>query len=308
MIRGVCRCLAEHGALGRERMASASVAVCGIVRDCATALARNIPAIEAVRAQCGHSWVVIVENDSLDGTECVLQHWQKAQPDVHVICADGVGQGAAPVPQPGPPSPYSRHRIERMAAVRNLYLEYVETQLPQAEYILVVDLDVERVDLAGIADTFGQPTPWDAITANGRSLAGFRRFWQGYLYYDTYAFRRSEDVSPQTWPAILKNQRELQRLRPGLPLLPVASAFGGLAVYRREALRGCRYIVSDNADAYVQVLCEHVGLHQQMAARGHHRIYVNPAMVVWYETYHGRLGRYMRRLCGGPAAGAAPAA
>lgn len=50
------------------------------------------------------------------------------------------------------------------------------------------------------------------------------------------------------------------------PLVPVDSCFGGLALYRYEALRGCRYAYRHPAEP-AKIDCEHVLFHLCLAER-----------------------------------------
>jgi hypothetical protein len=58
--------------------------------------------------------------------------------------------------------------------------------------------------------------------------------------------------------------------------LKVASTFGGLMLYRANAISGLRYTWHDHSMANE---CEHVGLHKAMVSRGADQIYLCPAMI-----------------------------
>jgi hypothetical protein len=69
-----------------------------------------------------------------------------------------------------------------------------------------------------------------------------------------------------------------------MPLIAVQSAFGGLGVYRWDALRGHRYGVEpNNGDCGVEVICEHTFIHRRMIDAGRHRLFINPSMVVYFN-------------------------
>ena len=70
------------------------------------------------------------------------------------------------------------------------------------------------------------------------------------------------------------------------------SAFGGLALYRREAFAGVRYVGLDASGAEC---CEHVGLHAQMRAAGH-RLYIHPALINARRTRHADRKKFFRTL------------
>lgn len=95
---------------------------------------------------------------------------------------------------------------------------------------------------------------------------------------------KTNDVRSQTPEMILQHQHVFAELEKGEPMIRVFSGFNGLGVYRMKAIKGLRYIPEENYDERVEVLCEHVSLHRQMAERGFHRVYINPSQVVMYET------------------------
>ncbi len=73
--------------------------------------------------------------------------------------------------------------------------------------------------------------------------------------------------------------------------IEVDSAFGGLAIYRREALLGGRYSGVHEGCA----ICEHVPLHAELRARGY-RIFINPALINAHRTDHSARVRFSVRL------------
>ena len=66
----------------------------------------------------------------------------------------------------------------------------------------------------------------------------------------------------------------------------VYSAFGGLAIYRFEAVKGLRYACPSlrNDDDRVEVKCEHYSLYKQMAERGYDKVFINPSMILKYQN------------------------
>jgi hypothetical protein len=138
------------------------------------------------------------------------------------------------------------------------------------------------MELEGIAHAFGQDIPWDAQFANGR-ITDPRRPQLGDFYWDTYALWEVGDTSPQTEPKMAAYGEMLKPLIKGMPLFAVQSAFGGMGLYRWEALKGLRYGVESNRDDRVEVIVEHTYLHRQMIAAGHSRLFINPSMLVYYD-------------------------
>lgn len=274
---------------GYERMKTKKVAICSTVRDCAKALIRNISVIEKLRKCFIESYVVIVENDSRDNTKNILNTWSKDSKKVYVLSED-LGVPTIPKKCPDGANPFfSVHRIGLMAKYRNQYLDLLEEN-PEVDYVIVVDLDIHAISLDGIANTFGQPVQWHAVSSNGRNI--FRKdlyiifhFWRGHIYFDTYAFRELGDERPQTEEMMSAYQMLLKPLKKGMPMIRVASSFGGLAVYQYNAIKDIRYGCQKNNDNKVAAESEHVFFHKEMAQNSYDLIYLNPSQIVHYDTY-----------------------
>ncbi|HQP12397.1 MAG TPA: hypothetical protein PK470_06500 [Candidatus Omnitrophota bacterium] len=282
---------------GYAAMKGRKVAICGLARDCALGLPGNIKTIERLRKHFQASYAVVVENDSRDRTKEILKNWSAARKDVFVLSQD-TGELTTPAQSPGQVRPwFSKHRIERFVKFRNMYLDFVEKNLA-VDTLIVLDLDIFSFSIDGIAHTFGQPIGWHAVTANGRNIPAGRAFFKGYNYYDTYALWESADTRPQTEEMIFGYQNIYKGLKRGMPMVRVASAFNGLAVYQMEAVKGLRYRCLSNQDPHVEAVCDHVSLHKQMAERGQDLIYMNPSQIVMYDTYAHWLYRNSRRFAG----------
>lgn len=151
---------------------------------------------------------------------------------------------------------------------------------------MVVDMDVAQLHLDGILDTLRAPQSWDAVVANGYSTSPRLR----RRYHDTYALTLwGDEKQPQTEHKIKKLADQLGRLSPKAPWVRVASGFGGLALYKMEAVRGLRYEALPNEDPRVEVKCEHFSLYRQMMQRGYDRFYINPAMTLHYQRLTPRI-------------------
>lgn len=256
--------------------------ICGIVRDAEKGLKRNIPVIDALCDKLQDYWIFIYENDSRDGTKAVLTAWQQRDPQrIHVSLTNNDPTRTIPTAKAVSVNPfYSRKRISKMARLRNSYMEYIDQQGWEADYLIVVDLDVAQLSLGGILSSFTAEKEWDAVVANGYSTSPKLR----RRYHDTYALTLWGDQDePQTEAKIKALADELGTLKATDDWIRIASGFGGLAIYRFEAVRGVRYEALPNDDPRVEVRCEHYSLYRGMMARGYDHFYINPAMVLKYQ-------------------------
>ena len=265
-----------------------TIIICGIVRDASRELKRNIPVIDALCREVKDFRIVIYENDSKDGTKEQLRTWHDSDPvRIHTIMEDTDPTKAIPTVRAVTGNPFLSHkRIDKMARLRNEYMEYVDEQGWTADYLIVVDMDVAQLYIGGILDSLRSEKEWDAVVANGYSTSHkLRRH-----YHDTYALTLWEDRGqPQTEAKIKELADRFGSLRRGDEWVRIASGFGGLAIYRFEAVKGLRYSAMDNDDDRVEVRCEHYSIYDQMMSRGYDRFYINPSMEIHYRRLTWRI-------------------
>ena len=264
------------------------IVVCSIVRDAEQGLKTNIPVIRALCKRCKDYRIVIFENDSKDATKELLNAWSaEDRQRIHAVCSDTDGTRTIPRAKDVKANRFfCRHRIEMMARLRNQYLDYVERQGWSGDYLIVVDLDVAQLNLAGILTSFESNREYDAVTAFGYSTSPRLK----RRYHDTYALTKwGEQDIPQTETMTIRYADELGVLKPTDDWVRIYSGFGGLAIYRFEAVKGLRYSALPNDDSRVEVHSEHVALYKGMIERGFDRFYINPAMVLKYQRVTMRI-------------------
>lgn len=260
---------------GYKRMSVSCVSICSIARDCQKNLKYNIRKIEKLRSCFADSEVIIFENDSKDGTLKILESWEQESNNV-LIKSEKYQNTTIPKNANGGNPYFSRYRIEKMSFYRNKYVEILNTNKFKRDFVMVIDLDIANFSIDGIAHSFGVKQDWSCMTSFGTSLSKTLRM----QYHDTYALIESGyQVLPMTEQTINQNRKKFALLKKGMPLIAVDSAFGGLAIYDWNLLKGKYYSCIKNNDARVQVLCEHVSLNKQLGGN----IFINPNMKVKYR-------------------------
>ena len=264
-------------------LSETTIIICGIVRNAERGLKRNIPTINRLCERFGNYHIIMVENDSTDNTKEILQQWAKSQKNIHILLND-YHTTTIPDKKEVTANPFfSRKRIEKMAQYRNIYLDYIAQNVLRGDYIMVVDLDVYSIDLEGVISSFTTTCEWDAVTANGYSRSFSSRFRK--RYHDAYALTElGMELVPQTEETINLARYKWAFIKRKSSFIPVFSAFGGLAIYRYEALNNIRYEVLKNDDVRVEVRCEHFSLYKQMSAAGFNKVFINPDMRIKYQT------------------------
>lgn len=248
---------------------SSRAVVVGAVRDCGGRIAAEVARMgNALRGFRRIQWL-LVESDSEDGTPASLEALTRSREDFHFI---RLGQLRDRLPA----------RTERIAFCRNAYLEALRSdeRFSGVDFVVVADFDgVNSLLTDSAIASCWQRDDWDACTANQRGR-----------YYDIWALRHPE-WSPndcwtqyrfltrnglshaRAWSACVRSR--MVRIPTDAQWIEVDSAFGGLAVYRRDPLVQCEYV---GITAGGQEICEHVGLHGALRARGG-RIFINPALI-----------------------------
>lgn len=256
--------------------------ICSIVRNAEKGLRKNIPVIEEIFGSFRSVKVFVYENDSTDGTKKLLKEWAERHPSiVNISLNNNIHVPASPASPDGVNPFFSRKRIEKMVFLRNQYLNYVEESGWDGDYLMIVDLDVVELCAKTILESFQTSLEWDAVSAYGYSLSPKLR----ERYHDTYAYRKKTVAysEPQTEHDIFGSQDDFKSYRLSESLLPVSSAFGGLAIYRWEAIKGLRYELEPNDDDRVEVYCEHRSIYRQMYERGYCNFFINPCMRIKYQ-------------------------
>lgn len=263
-------------------LSKSRVVVCSIVRDAEKGLHVNIPIIEKLVQHFKDYTIIVFENDSKDSTKDILKMWaDRDKMHVHVYMDNRTQYKPTPKQSDVNCNPFfSKIRISKMVSLRNQYMEVLDTMNINADYLMVVDLDVAQLFLPAILSSFESPNDWDAVTAFGYSTSPRLK----KRYHDTYALTEfGDEMKPQTEAKIKALADKYGSLKPDDNWVRVYSAFGGLAIYKFEAIKGLRYLLLDNDDERVEVKCEHYSIYKQMFEKGYDKVFINPAMILKYQ-------------------------
>ena len=203
------------------------IIICGVCKDIEKAMPVTTASIDQLKDRFEDYRIVIYENNSKDKTKELLKAWSDKDPKIFIISEDLSHKKLRSMMKTK-----VRHRTEMIARARNRVLEEIlKEEYNDFPYVIMADLDMNPWDTEGIIATINNDIyEWDAVCANGS--------------YDRYAFRNEEYplgaelLGKKYWSHVyefdlhLSTEGEWKR---------VYSAFGGLAVYKRDAIKGCRY-------------------------------------------------------------------
>ncbi len=268
-------------------MTFSNIIVAGAARNCGKSIIPDIERIQKALNDCNNIQYLIIESDSNDNTLEKLEYLKNTINDFHYI---SLGELKNRMPK----------RTERLAYCRNRYLEELKNNklFKNAEYVLVTDLDgtnelLTKENIASCWDI----SDWDVCTANQKGP-----------YFDLWALRHPH-ISPNDClkayryminelglKSNMAKQKALKSrmfwFHKSLKPFEVDSAFGGLAIYKRDALNNVKYVGIDDNGSEV---CEHVALNSQIKEKGC-KIYINPGLINCYPPTQYVKSRFKKLL------------
>lgn len=218
---------------GIEPFINEKILILGVCKNTARGFDNVKKSVEALTPHFLDYQIIIYENNSTDKTKELYQRWAEEEPKLSFFSEYlNNGQLASIAPS------IAGKRIAHIARAREIVLQKALSQdYEDFEYAIMVDLDeFFPWDIDGICKTILEPEQeWDAVFANGS--------------YDVFALRSEqfpvgiEHIGYDRW--FLGSYRDVgialgKELKKG-KWLKVDSAFGGLALYKRNSLKECHY-------------------------------------------------------------------
>ena len=248
------------------------VVFCGLLRDSEKNISTLFRKIKLMGKYFYDYKVVIVENDSSDQTRNLLLEKTKND-DRYVILGCGINVEKCNLPYPKTEGhSVNYRRIEKMCKLRNIYLDYVKSNLQDFNYVFVWDMDIYgSIYIDGIFHSlsyFDKNFDIDCICAYGIYHWGLFT-----LYYDTYAhidLNQDFHIKDKLWWDIIHGLKI--RYKRGDPLLKVKSCFSGFSIYRLSSLMKTDATYEMSKDDRLE--CEHTGLCKYLK-----NVYMNPSMI-----------------------------
>lgn len=246
-----------------------NVLVVGLVRNCAKFLKNDISILYNSLSEAKNLHWLLVESDSEDDTIDILKDAKLLNENFDYI---SFGDLYSKMP----------FRTERISFCRNAYLDQIKNneKYNNIDYVVVCDFDGLNTSLTkkSIRSCFIR-SDWGVCTANQKGP-----------YYDIWALRHKNwspnDCFNQYNFLINYNKNaaisffisvisRMIRIPLDSDWIEVDSAFGGLAVYKKDAMLVSKY--KGTTQSGIEI-CEHVPFHAGIKKYGY-KIFINPNLI-----------------------------
>ena len=219
----------------RKSLSSSKVLIVGLTRNCEDVIEREVLKINSAFSEAKSINWLVIESDSDDGTLTKLKNLSKN--DNFEFITLGKLQNQYPM------------RVERISKCRNVYLEKLrtDTKYNDIDYVVVADLDGVNSELTATAvkSCWQLTEEWDACFAN-QSRAYYdiwalrHKVWSPNDCWQTYNFLCSNGVNKLSALEAAAYSRCININR-NAPPIKVDSAFGGLGIYKKDAIFSSTY-------------------------------------------------------------------
>lgn len=243
------------------------VVIASLIRDVADRIPEIRKKAERMGKLFGDYHILIVENDSRDGTREKLLEWARQNPKVTIL---GCGYNSSTCSIPKTPRTeghgVDRTRIEKMVHLRNIYLDEIKKNFRDWDYSIFWDMDmISSVYLDGVCHSmswFQDHPDVDAICSNGMYRWGLFT-----LYYDTYATSLKGEpfhIDHKTIHDIRKGVWEM-KYEMGEDPVEVDSCFSGFTIYKTKSLLPEDVLYDMSGPENIE--CEHTRLNMKLKGK-----------------------------------------
>ena len=242
--------------------------IVGTIRNCEKTLFKTIKCLDNIFLESKKHEYFLVESDSSDKSVVELERLNQRKDFSYVSL--GKLKQKFPI------------RTERIAFCRNRYIDLIfDADYEWVDYLVIVDFDGVCTSLKK-RDFYScwQYQNWDVFTANTSDI-----------YYDIWALRQNNWSPNDCW----QNKKDLMqigfnkqaseeisvnsrmiKINPDSDIIQVDSAFGGLAIYKKNSIpRQAYYQGKLNKNE----ICEHVFFNRFITSNGG-QIFINPKLVI----------------------------
>ncbi len=263
---------------GKLYASNKKVVIVGLARNIMGSIKYLIDTIDMFCNIFTEVYLLIVENDSNDGTRKKLLEWRVNNKtenlSIDILGCDGLNLEICTYGNKRYFGSRNSERINKMADLRNIYIDYIrDNELDDYyDFMIVYDPDLMgKMYQKGVYHTFYYFDKYkdiEGIGVNGLGLS-FKTF---LYYYDSYAFKTADSVDLDGFGDKLDMPYKRGLIR-------VDSAFGGCFFYKLPLPKDCKYCTYNDAYNPGWVVCEHSGFHKY-----YNSLYVDLDNILFFTT------------------------
>ncbi len=282
----------------RSAVSDIDVMFCGIVRNSAKNIERNIQRIKHSMSFFNNTVAFIYENNSTDGTKKIIKEYET---DNFRILSEDIDDSNYTMEEE-PDEVY--RRCCKIASARNKYMEFVEENHKNFPVTVILDLDliggwsyeglytnVFHLLNNKLYHNIGGVTSYGVIssaTIDWEKLRLEDANPSDYKMYDSFAFREYDwykrEVEEEKEFGLTRDRQVLYNdiSRPE-GNTKVLSNFGGLGIYKSDVIKDLRYKSQKYEDANSD--SEHVPFHRSMYKEKGKALSINNRNIVSYSPH-----------------------
>ncbi len=282
--------------IGIKQAKNVQVAICCLARNCEKKIKHNMASILLLKKYFSAMQIYILENDSTDHTKETLQKYSSMHSYIHLydfsLCKEAFRntidlQKLKSIIH-DEEKLLTKIRMMRMSILRDSILYAIKKTAFFPDIVIQIDIDVHSFSVKGILHSLAHYNTWDTICANGRSITFCQNQKSYNLFFDTFSFLpHNTKENKEYFEPRVDNQWIYSSIKKGQPLYPTRSGFGGISIYKYALIRNISYYDSVQLDNFTQ--CEHVSFYKSLRQQGYKKIYLNPSLLVYYNTFIGAL-------------------
>jgi hypothetical protein len=166
-----------------EHIRDKKIFIAGVLRDNAVPLPKSLKLIDTIGALFKEYSVALYENDSTDATPQILADWahdHNNAANIHVVSEK------LDAPSAISHGDISEGRFSKLAKFRNRYIDLFNQHAPDADYVVIIDLDLYALSLDAFLSNFspeGLAHNWSIVGANGMCSNRRYVFYQCIIVY-----------------------------------------------------------------------------------------------------------------------------
>jgi hypothetical protein len=282
----------------KKLLKNMNVIIYGSIRDIEKHFIKSFSNIDLLSNFFNKVYIIIFENDSLDGTRSILKEWashSNSNVIKHLILEEKLN-----VQYP--------LRAHRLAYCRNKILTHIFDNNLDKEYQYAIHCDLDdrfwALDYDSICNCFQYNLDsWDAMFPVNSN----------YSYYDFWALRCNQTwFNKNIFSCQINNNENHKEFENHVSeffsflqnnknnLIPVNSAFNGIGIYKLSSIKNSRYSATNECSkCNCQSLgClednDHIGLHKNMVFNNC-KLFINPKMIL--ENSKNEYTNYYDFIC-----------